>query len=95
MIWPISNGTEEVGAGRAWLSQGNGALGGSVGSGERVVVSISVSSVISSDGVVRRRQDVSSRRSKRSVGSVGLSGVSSEARRMDLRATLGFSQTCE
>jgi len=40
--------------------------------------------------VVRRRPDLSSRKMERSVGSVGLSVVPSEVRRMDLRATLGF-----
>jgi len=46
--------------------------------------------VITSDGVVRKRPDVSSRRTERSVGSVGLSGLPSEFRRMDLRATFCF-----
>ncbi len=40
--------------------------------------------------MVRRRLDVSSRKTERSVGSVGLSRVPSEVRRMDLRATLRF-----
>jgi len=60
------------------------------GSGERVVVSICVSYVNTSDGVVRRRPDFSSRKMERSIGSVGLSGVPSEVRRIDLRATFGF-----
>ena len=88
VIWPISIGTEEVGAGRTWPGQGNGAPGGNVGSGERVVVSICVSCVNASDGVVRRRLDFSSRKMERSVGSVGLSVDPSEVRRMNLRATL-------
>ena len=83
-------GTEEVGDGLTWPIQGNGAPGGSVGSGERVVVSICVSYVITSDGMVKRRPDASSRRTERSAGSVGLSSVPTEVRRMDLRATLGF-----
>ena len=83
-------GTEEVGVGRTWASHGNGAPGGSVGSGERDVVSILSSCVITSDGVVRMRPVVSSRRTERSVGSVSLSGVPSKVQRMDLRATLGF-----
>ena len=95
VIWPISISTEEVGIGRTWPSQENGAPGVSVESGERAVVSIFVSCVITSDGAVIRRPYVSSRRAERSVGSVGLSGVPSEVRRMDLRATLGISQTCE
>ena len=60
VICPISVGTEEVRVGWTWPSQGNGALGGDVGSGERVVVSISVSWVNTSDRVVRRRPDFSS-----------------------------------
>ena len=61
-----------------------------MGSGERALVSIFVSCAITFDGAVRRRPDVSSRRTERSVGSVGLSGVPSEVRRMELRATLDF-----
>jgi hypothetical protein len=59
-------------------------------SGERVVVSIFVSCVITSDGAVIRHPYDSSRINERSVGSVGLPGVPSAARRRDLRATLGF-----
>ena len=90
VICPISNSTEEVGVGWTWPSQWNGAPGGSVGSGERAVVSSSVSCVNTSDGVVRRRSDFTSLKMERSVGSVGLSVVPSEERRMDLRAKLGF-----
>ena len=61
-----------------------------MGSGEGVVVSIHVSCVNTSDGVVRSRPDLSSCKMERSVGSVGLSGVLSAVRRMDLWATLGF-----
>ena len=61
-----------------------------MGSGERVVVYIFVSCVITSDGAVIRRLDVSSRSTEISAGSVGLSGVPSVVRRMDLRATIGF-----
>ena len=61
-----------------------------MGSGERVVVSICVSCVNTSFGVVRRCPDFSSRKMERSVGSVGLSVVPSEVRRMDFKATLGF-----
>ena len=57
---------------------------------KRVVVSICVRCVNTSDRVVRRRQDVSSRKMEISVGSVRLSVIPSEVRRMDLRATLGF-----
>ena len=90
VIWPIGIGTEEVEVGRTWPSHVNGAPGGRVESGERVAVSMLLSScVITTDGVVRRRPNVLSRRTERSVGSVGLSGVLSEVRKMDLRATLG------
>jgi len=61
-----------------------------VGSREIDVVSISVSCVITSDGAVIRRPNVSSRRTERSLGSQGLSGVPSEVQRIDLRAALGF-----
>ena len=90
VIWPICIGTEEVGDGRTWPSQENGAPGGIVGSEERDVVSIFVSDVITSDGAVIIRPHVSSRRTERSVGSVGMSGVPSEVRRMHLKATIGF-----
>jgi len=90
MMWPINIGTEEVGVGRTCQSHRNGARRGIAGSGESDVVSIFLSCVITSDGEVRRRPTASSRRTERSVGRVGLSGVSSEARRMDLSATLGF-----
>jgi hypothetical protein len=46
-----------------------------MGSGEIVVVSICVSCVNTTDGVVRRRPDFSSRKMKRSVGSAGMSVV--------------------
>jgi hypothetical protein len=88
VIWPINMGTEEVGVGRTCPSHGNGAPGGSVGSGDKAGVSNFSSCAITSAGVVRMCLDVSSRRTERSVGSVGLSGVPSEVRRMDLRATL-------
>ncbi len=39
LIWSISIGSGEAGVGRTWLSQGKGAPGGSVGSGERALVS--------------------------------------------------------
>jgi len=90
MICPINIGTEEVEVGWTWPSQGNSAPGGSVGSGERAAVSISERCVNTSAGVVRRRPNVSSRKMERLVGSVGLSDVPSEERRMGLRATLGF-----
>ncbi len=90
VIWPISIGTEGVGDGRTWSSQGNGALGGSVGSGDRAVIFSFSSYAIISVGVVSSRLDVLSRRTKRSVERVGLSGVPSEVRRMNLRAELGF-----
>jgi hypothetical protein len=90
VIWPISIGTEEVGVDRMWSSQGNGAPEGSVGSGERAAVSSFSSCAIISVGVVSSHPDVSSRRTERSVGRVGLSNVPSEVRRMDLRAALGF-----
>ena len=51
--------------------------------------------VVTSVGVVSSRPDVSSRRTERPVGRVGLSSVPSEVRRMDLRASLGFSRICE
>jgi len=72
---PISIGTEEVGVSLTWPSRGNGAPGGSVGSGERAYVSILVRCSITSDGAVRRSQDLSSRRIEKSVGSVKLSVV--------------------
>ena len=90
VICPISIGTEGVWVGWTWPIQGNGASGGSVGSGERDFVSIRVSCVNTSEGVARRRPDFSSRKMEKSVGSVGLSVVPSEVRRMDLRATLDF-----
>jgi hypothetical protein len=90
VIWPISIGTEEVGVRRTWPSHGNDAPGGIAGSGESAVVSIFLSYIITSDGVVRRRPNASSRRTERSVGSVRLSGFPSEVRRMDLSAILGF-----
>ena len=62
VIWPNSIGTVEVGVGRTWPRHENGVSGGSVGFGERAVVSIFVSCVIPSDGMVIRRPDVSSRR---------------------------------
>jgi hypothetical protein len=71
VIRPINIRTEEVGLGRTWPIQGNGALGGSVGSGESAIVSICVSWVNTSGKVVRRRPDFSFRRMERSVGSVG------------------------
>jgi len=95
VIWPINIGTEEVGVEWTWPSHKNGAPGGIVGSGEGVVGSIFSSCVLTSDEVVRRHPNVSSRRTERSVGSVRSSGVPSEVQRMDLSATLGFSQTCE
>ena len=61
-----------------------------MGSGERAIVSISVSCVNISDGVVRRMPDLSSHRMERSVGSTKLSVVTTEILRMDLSATLGF-----
>ena len=54
-----------------------------MGSGERVVVSICVSCVNTSDGVERRRPDSSSRKMEISVGSVGFRGVPSVFRRME------------
>jgi len=90
MMWPINIGIEEVGVGRTCQSHGNGARRGIAGSGESDVVSIFLSCVITSDGEVRRRPNASSRRTDGSVGMVGLSGVPSEVRRMDLSATLGF-----
>ncbi len=60
VICPISIGTEGVGVGWTWPSQGNGAPGGNVGSGERGAVSIIVSCVNTYDGVVRRLTDFSS-----------------------------------
>ena len=53
VIWPINIGTEEVGVGRTWPSHGNGALGGSIGSGDRAVVSNFSSRAITFAGVVR------------------------------------------
>jgi len=53
VICPISIGAEEVGVGRTWPSQENGAPGGSVGSGERATVSVCVSCVNTSNGVAR------------------------------------------
>jgi len=73
-----------------WSSQGNGAPGGSVGSANRAVVSSFSSFAINSAGVVSSHSHVSSRRTDRLVGRVGLSGVPSEVRRMDIRAALGF-----
>ena len=61
-----------------------------MGPGERAFVSIFVNWVITSDGVVRRRLDISSRMTERSIGSAGLSGVPSEVWRMDLSATLSY-----
>ncbi len=61
-----------------------------MGSGERGVVSICASCVNTSDGLVRRCPDFSSRKMERSVGRLGLSVVPSEVWIMDLRATLGF-----
>jgi hypothetical protein len=90
VIWPINVGTEEVGDGRTWPSQGNGAPGGSVGSGDRAVDSNFSSCAITSAGVVSMRPNFSSQRTERSVGRVGLSGAPSEVRRIDLRAALGF-----
>jgi len=94
VICPIDNGTEEMGVGRTRPRQGNGAPGGSVGSGERAIVSICVRCDSTSDGVVRKMPDLSSRMTERSVGSVEVSVVPPEVLRMDLSATsLGFSQT--
>jgi hypothetical protein len=90
VICPINIGTEKVGVGQTCPSQGNGAPGGSVGSGERAIVSILVSCFTTSDGVVRRSPDLSSRRIERSVGSMRFLVVPAEVWRMDLSATLGF-----
>ncbi len=90
--WPMNIGTEEEEVGRTLPSQENGAPGGSVGSGETAFVSMCVSSVITSAGVVRRRPDVSSRITERSIESVGFSNVPAEDRKMDLRATLGLKK---
>ncbi len=90
VIWPINIGTDEVGVGQTWPFHGNGAPGGSVGSGDRAVVYNFSSCAITFVGVVSRRPDVSSRMRERSVRRVRLYGVPAEVRRMDLRATLGF-----
>jgi len=90
VIWPISIGAKEVGVGRTLSSHGNGAPGGSVGSGDRAVVSSFFRCDVTSVGVTSIRLDVSSRRTERSVRRVGLSSVPSEVRRIDLRAALGF-----
>jgi hypothetical protein len=90
VICPISIGIEEVGVGRTWPSQGNVAPGGSAGSGERAIVSIFLSCAHISDGVVRRRPDLSSRRMERSVGIAELSVIPTDVLRMDFSATLGF-----
>ena len=90
MIWPISIEYEEAGVGRTWPSQGKGAPKGSVGSGERAVVSNCVRCDIISVGVVIICPVFSSRRTERSMGSVEVSSYPSEDRRMDLRVTLGF-----
>jgi hypothetical protein len=83
VIWTISIGTEEMGAGRTCPSHRNGDPRGIVGSGESVDVSILSRCVITSDGEVRRRTDASSCRTERSVESVGLSGVPSAVRMME------------
>jgi hypothetical protein len=95
VIWLINIGTEVVGIGRTWPSLGNGAPGGSVGSGDRAFDSNFSSCANTFAGVVSKSPDVSSRRTERSVGRMGLSGAPSEVRRMKLRAMLGFSRTCE
>jgi hypothetical protein len=82
-IWPTGIGTEEVGVGRTWPSHGSSAPGGSVGSRDRAFVTSFSSCAITSAGVVSMRLDVSSRRTERSVGRIGLSDVPSEVRRMD------------
>ena len=73
---PTSIGIEEVGVGRTWASHGNGAPGGSVGSGDRAFVSSFSSCAMTSAGVVSSRPDVSSRRTERSAGRIGISDVS-------------------
>jgi len=60
----------EVGVGRTWPSQENGAPGKNAGSGERATVSICVSFVITSVGVVIRRPEDSFLRTERPVGRV-------------------------
>ena len=70
VIWPIGIGTEGVGVGRTWSSQGNGAPGGSVGS-EYIAVVSSFSSCTTSIGVVSSRPDVSSRLTESSVHTEG------------------------
>jgi hypothetical protein len=65
-------GVEDAGVGWMCPSQGKGAPGGSVGSGDRAIVSICVILAITSSGVVMRRPVVSSRITDRLVGREGV-----------------------
>ena len=90
MIQPEIKGFEEVGVGRTWPSQGNGAPRGSVGSGEKSMVSDCASFVITSTGVVTRRPVASLLMMERSVGREKESFTPVVVLRNDSRATLGF-----
>jgi hypothetical protein len=83
-------GTEEVGGGLTWPTQGNRALGGSAGYRERATFFICANVFATSESDVTSRPAVSSRMIERSVGSVVETAVLVADRRMNLSATFGF-----
>jgi hypothetical protein len=90
VIHPVIIGVEVNGVGWTCPSQGNGAPGGSVGSGETATVSILVILAITLSGAVIRRPVVSSRITKSSLGSEGVSFTPFVVRIIYLSTTLGF-----
>jgi len=90
VICPAIIGTDDVGCGRTWPSQGNGAPGERVGSRERAIDSSSAIFFTNSGGFVMRSPEASSLIMERSVGSVLVFWFPAAVRRMDLRAMFGF-----
>ena len=90
VIYPAIIGTDDVGVGRTWLSQGNGTPGGRVGSRDRAIVSSSAIFFTTSGAFVVRSPEASSLIMERSVGSVLVFWFPADMRRMDLRAMFGF-----
>ena len=90
VIHPKIIDVEADGVGWPCPSQGKGAPGMSVGSGDRAAVSICVILAITSSGAVMRRPVNSSRITERLVYSERVSVTPSVVRIIGLSATLGF-----
>ncbi len=90
VMCPAIIGIHELGVGWTWPSQGNGALEGRVGSGERAIVSCSSIFFTASIGFVIRSPVDSFFIIERSMRNVLVFMLPAALRRIDLRTVFGF-----